>query len=753
MSNILQQLQSQGQGFAMERGNEVIAQGEEHKKYLQQLQNYNVRKSAQDLARSQISKQFGNTALQTAEQIAPVVYKAGKAVAKRTGIDDYLSQKQQNAKEWTTSTRGQISDYLDSKTPDFIKQFTQKRAEPKQEQDDAEPSVEEPSVAQPKADTEKFINDATYASIRSRVSALTPQGQDVFEKGMNEIGKGQPHPIDFDTGEIDPEKLARTADLYVDTFNQFGGRGLVGGGRGFSSFMREKLGLDPLPQKQDAIDSRYTPPQENVEKFYAEQDVRPTLRPGETGNQYLGRISSAGSLRNVYNTASNQSGYLNELENPIDPPQQPNTRGELDEDKRPGGVVERGYQSLAIPTEEAHLAEVKRINDEASIRANPYGTVPQEALSSMRGGAKPAQAPVDTSPDIAPGYKVLGDALGLRGQLQQARGGLRSVEDANKRYADAPWKRTIDETVAQGQIGNPYRRGDLLPSGRPVPPPPSARPDIPPPPKEQQQQQPAEEPKPAEEQKVEPRDNTRGVSGMGTKEPAIAQQPSQPVRDYSQERGGGANDPRESDLQQSGGRGGVLESNKQQQQIDSNKGAGDGGEGGGGMLGRYGLETLTGIGVAGELANPLSSAKQKATQVGETVGAYAGMKAGGYALESAGMKAGMGEVMTGVEVAQDLFNKNMNTGQKAVGVAKAVGTYGGAMAAEALVPGLGEVAMLATGLGELFHGLHKEHEQEQAQKAQEQARPLGVQPQQQAPHQTVAFDSAPVIDSSNYHNM
>ena len=151
----------------------------------------------------------------------------------------------------------------------------------------------------------------------------------------------------------------------------------------------------------------------------------------------------------------------------------------------------------------------------------------------------------------------------------------------------------------------------------------------------------------------------------------------------------------------------------------------------------------------------MAGAKEKMKEVGETAGLYAGAKIGEQALEASGAKAGLAEVMTGVEAVQDLTNKNLSGGQKAERVAGAVGTYAGAMGAEALVPGLGEVAMLGTGLGELIHGLHKEHKEKEAMVAQQKIQQQKLQ--QQAPSQAplttgIAFDNAPVLDSSNYHN-
>ena len=172
------------------------------------------------------------------------------------------------------------------------------------------------------------------------------------------------------------------------------------------------------------------------------------------------------------------------------------------------------------------------------------------------------------------------------------------------------------------------------------------------------------------------------------------------------------------------------------------------------MLGGYGLEAGFGIAAIGEVANPMATAKQKMKEVGETAGIYGATKIGESVLKASGGGVGLPEVMTGVEAIQDLTDKNLSTGQKVGKVSEAVGTYAGAMAAESLVPGLGEVAMLGTGLAELFHGLHKEHKEKEALAQQQKQQNLKA-PQAPAPvvaGSGVAFDSAPVLDSSNYHN-
>ena len=67
----------------------------------------------------------------------------------------------------------------------------------------------------------------------------------------------------------------------------------------------------------------------------------------------------------------------------------------------------------------------------------------------------------------------------------------------------------------------------------------------------------------------------------------------------------------------------------------------------------------------------------------------------------------------------------------------------GTLAAESAVPGIGEVAMVGTLFYQLFHSIHKANKEESAIKAPTAPGPV------QLP--SVDFDSAPVIDSSNFH--
>ncbi len=79
----------------------------------------------------------------------------------------------------------------------------------------------------------------------------------------------------------------------------------------------------------------------------------------------------------------------------------------------------------------------------------------------------------------------------------------------------------------------------------------------------------------------------------------------------------------------------------------------------------------------------------------------------------------------------------------------ALKTTGEEVAAEApldAVPGLGEIVMAGTLLGSLFHAHHEEKEQEKQTAGPPPAPPTTSMP-------TMAFDSAPTLDTSSYHSL
>ena len=78
--------------------------------------------------------------------------------------------------------------------------------------------------------------------------------------------------------------------------------------------------------------------------------------------------------------------------------------------------------------------------------------------------------------------------------------------------------------------------------------------------------------------------------------------------------------------------------------------------------------------------------------------------------------------------------------------AETAAKLGGEEAAESAIPGLGEIAMAATGLYGLIHTI-KDIKKEKADKAPAPA------PTSTAPQQQLSFDSAPQIDSSSFHSL
>ena len=174
-----------------------------------------------------------------------------------------------------------------------------------------------------------------------------------------------------------------------------------------------------------------------------------------------------------------------------------------------------------------------------------------------------------------------------------------------------------------------------------------------------------------------------------------------------------------------------------------------------GALGGISAEALAGTAIVGELADPNLKFKQKAKAVGETAGAYGATKLGGKILEASGSSVGIGEVLTGVEAIQDLTDKDISPSKRVEKASGAVGVGLGAMGLESLVPGLGEAAMVATGVGELVRGFRKERKEMDTEKQEQQQLDKQAPQQQpyQGPHTTIAFDNAPVIDSSDFHNL
>jgi hypothetical protein len=87
-------------------------------------------------------------------------------------------------------------------------------------------------------------------------------------------------------------------------------------------------------------------------------------------------------------------------------------------------------------------------------------------------------------------------------------------------------------------------------------------------------------------------------------------------------------------------------------------------------------------------------------------------------------------------------------------VAETEGELAPVDAAEAALPGVGEVLMGLTAIGGLVRGAIKEHKEKKAMEADTPVAPATVAQQAQGEQKSgIAFSSAPVIDSSDYHHL
>ncbi len=110
--------------------------------------------------------------------------------------------------------------------------------------------------------------------------------------------------------------------------------------------------------------------------------------------------------------------------------------------------------------------------------------------------------------------------------------------------------------------------------------------------------------------------------------------------------------------------------------------------------------------------------------------------------EESGSKLG-GATLMGLSALGTIGDSSKSAGQKVGDIGKQVAMFGGIEASEALVPGLGDVALAGTAIYELTHVAHEEKELRQQQEQISQApAPTGS---------GGSSGSAPVIDSSSYH--
>ena len=87
-------------------------------------------------------------------------------------------------------------------------------------------------------------------------------------------------------------------------------------------------------------------------------------------------------------------------------------------------------------------------------------------------------------------------------------------------------------------------------------------------------------------------------------------------------------------------------------------------------------------------------------------------------------------------------------------VAETEGELAPVDAAEAALPGVGEVLMGLTAIGGLVRGAIKEHQEKKAMEADAPVAPATPNQQAQGGQKSgIGFSSAPVIDSSDYHHL
>lgn len=759
----------QGQSQQIERGANPIADFDYNAKQEELKRMFSKQDEALSAARAKLGREIGETQLQSIEQALPGIYRGSKYLARRTGISDKIDQAKKSFDDFTTRTKGRVSQYIDNLSPEGISKFMKNRAGVPRAEPNQDPRYQPPGseiemseigeIAEPtqnpnqdpryqpppKAEVggraepnspeiEGHIDTAVLNSMGDRIQRLPEAGIDWFNKETIKYNRskgiendGSPFLEPGRDALPDPDLLQGHAEILKEAGRQFGyreGLGLQGGGRVSDFIDRFNRGGGGKARQQPIQE---TPaPEEDIDRLYREQAAPREVKKGERGEQYISRAAKGGTSREALETTRQ---VPDELENPIEPPQQ-EYRGERDPDRRPGGRIERGYQTLKAPTEEQHLASIKRQTppakkpeaDDSDWEDRPYDEPnfppPPEVKAYVEGTTTTTQLATNRrrqgayGQDDIDGTQARGSiGMGGRAPAAVAAEAAQRARTRTTRPAPTAEPADINDPLARsapsyGSVGNPLRGTD-------APPPPPPRTSA-------------------------PKPQARPVAA----EPIATQTPPT-VAPKSKKQG----TPIETQTE-------PIQGKEQETQTETpQEGSAEGSTS---RFGGYGLEAGFGLAAVGELANPLSTAQDKMKEVAATGALYGATKVGESALKSAGLEAGLPEIMTGVEVGQDLLDKDKTDTQKAVAVGTAVGEYGGAMAAEALVPGLGEIAMVGTALGGLFEGLHKEHEEEDEQKQQAAtlaAKQRAQQTQLNNQRPGVAFDSAPVIDSSSYHNL
>lgn len=153
-------------------------------------------------------------------------------------------------------------------------------------------------------------------------------------------------------------------------------------------------------------------------------------------------------------------------------------------------------------------------------------------------------------------------------------------------------------------------------------------------------------------------------------------------------------------------------------------------EGAGGAAG--GISAI-GEGILTATDKDLSSS-QKISDIGKEAGTIASFVAGG-------------PILGGAVAASEILGSGETGAQKAKGIEQLGGTLGGAAAASALIPGAGELIMGAIGIAGLFHDASERKKQNAEEASQAPSAPRAPQAG------GIAYDAAPVIDSSNFHEL
>ena len=705
MNRYLAQLQGQALGEEQARGNAIIENYDNRQDYLKAVGSFQQKqsqlKSAQSKARQKLAQTMGETQLQAVERMAPPIYKGAKEIGARTGATEYLKGQAERGADYLKNARDTFKDYINKQSPDFVRGLTEKltgsdprynpQAEEKGDIEMGDMADREPVIEPDLHDMAlKAVADKTISDVRN----LTERGQAHFEKGAEAINEGRREPIDRE-GNIDPDMVRAHSSLFADAAAKYGFQEKLPGG-GVMSDIGAKF-RNMWKSKLSQEDPRYTPPEpeeEPVARAYREAGMEPVMAAGET------QVAASARQR------ADITRPTPETQRPIyETPDEPVKGGvawwervEPPAEWQSGGV---GLEAKATPAVSAAQVQSRMAAQQAAREA-----AVKPDIATLQSQAKSKITPQQRSMDeLAPGHKVLAEVLGKKPQPRLAQ-----TQESPLGVSGMP---TRPQVAIEAEAAPPVASQQLSKASSAYVKPPEAG-----------GKPPGSSIKEQAEAAAAGRDPR--YNPVEEQSQLVPQKTEAPPQETARPSVKGTETP-----------------------AEEASGAGKG------ALGGYGLEAGFGLAAIGELANPMAGAKEKMKEVGETAGLYAGAKIGAQALEASGAKAGLAEVMTGVEAVQDLTNKNLSGGQKAERVAGAVGTYAGAMGAEALVPGLGEIAMLGTGLGELIHGLHKEHKEKEAMEAQQKIQQQKLQQQAPSPAPLttgIAFDNAPVLDSSNYHN-